>query len=310
MNSRRAWAHMEEETPSLEDVFYGAWGGPRCGSGAEASLDTALQTFAAQARAAHPEVPLEAEAFVAHLGRRAPADVAPRAWLDELRAGDLFLACACAEGLPEALRAFEAAFLGKIDLYLSGLRPTPELVAETRQALLVRLFIASDGKPPRITQYGGRGALGGWVRVTAVRTALNLIEGQKAGPRPADEAEILARAIAPEDDPDLAILRARYADHFTASLREAIAALDRRDRALLRLTFVERVTPGQIGVMHGVHRTTAMRWIDAAQAEILDQTRALLMRRLRLSPSECDELLALVKSRLELSLATLLRTPA
>jgi RNA polymerase sigma-70 factor (ECF subfamily) len=233
--------------------------------------------------------------------------VAPLAWLGERDAGDLFLACACVEGVPQALRAFDAAFLQEVDVYLRTLHPPPWIVAETRQLLREKLFVGLPGKPPKIRQYRGRGALRGWVRVTAVRAALNLQEADRAAPGP-DEAEALARVVAPDADPELALLRERYKDDFLAALREAMAGLSRRDRGLLRFVFVERLTPARIGEMYGVHRTTAMRWIEAAQGEILAQTRARMMERLRLSPSECDHLFVLVKSRMDITLSALLET--
>lgn len=272
------------------------------------ALDVALHDFAARGRAAWPAVPLDPAALAAYLGERAPADAAPLDWLAALRAGDLFLACACAEGLPEALRAFEAAYLDRLDLSLRSLRPSPELVSETKQALLQGLFIGAGGRGPKIRRYGGQGALGGWVRVTALRTALNLLDQEKALADRTSDAEAIAQAFAPGKDPEIDLIRARCQEDFIAALREAILGLSRRDRGLLRFTFVERLTPARIGVIYGVHRTTAMRWIDAAQQEVLARTRALLMQRLRLSPPECDGILALVMSRLEITLASLFRT--
>jgi RNA polymerase sigma-70 factor (ECF subfamily) len=272
------------------------------------ALEAALQAFCAEGRAAWPGLSLDDGALAAYLGERAPADAAPVTWLAGLRAGDLFLACACAAGVPQALRAFEATFLVRMDVHLRAIRPTPELVAETRQELLEKLFVGAPGRPPKIRQYAGHGALGGWVRVAAVRTALNLLEAQKADRPRADEAEELARAIVPDSDPEIELMRATYKDGFLASFREAMLALPRRERSLLRFTFVERLTPARIGAMQGVHRTTVLRWIEAAQEELLAGTRARLMERLHISASECDGVFALVKSRIDLRLASLLRS--
>jgi RNA polymerase sigma-70 factor (ECF subfamily) len=253
-------------------------------------------------------VPLEAAALAAHLGERAPADSPAIAWLEGLPAADVFLACACAVGVPEAVRAFDAAFLENLEASLRQVRASADLVAETRQVLLEKLFVGSAGRPPKILAYTGQGALGGWARVAAVRTALNLLDKEKAGSPRVDDAEAIARAFVPEKDLDLELMRARHAGDFVEAFRAAIAGLPRRDRTLLRLTFVEHLTPARVGVMYGVHRTTAMRWIDAAQEEVLARTRARLMERLRLSPSECDGLFALVRSRLDVTLSSLLKT--
>jgi RNA polymerase sigma-70 factor (ECF subfamily) len=296
---------------ALATSFCRALRGPRAepdAPEAPEAIESALLDFAARGRAAWPTVPLDSLALAAYLGELAPTDTPPLRWLGTLQAGDLFLACACAEGLPEALRAFDAAFLDKLELYLRSLRPSPELVAETRQALLQCLFIGVAGRPPKIRRYAGQGALGGWVRITAVRTALNLLDQEKAFADRKSDADAIARAFTTGEDPEIDLIRARCQEDFLAALREAIAGLSRRDRSLLRFTFVEHLTPARIGVMYGVHRTTAMRWIDAAQQEVMARTRALLMQRLRLSPLECDGMLALVMSRLEIMLASLFRT--
>jgi hypothetical protein len=53
-----------------------------------------------------------------------------------------------------------------------------------------------------------------------------------------------------------------------------------------------------------------MRWIEAVQEEVLSRTRARLMSHLRLSPEECDHLVAFVRSGIHLSLSSLLKTPS
>ena len=79
-----------------------------------------------------------------------------------------------------------------------------------------------------------------------------------------------------------------------------------RIRALLRAAFVEQLTPARIGAMYGVHRTTAMRWLEGAQEEILNHTRTTLIERHQLTPSECNRLFSLVKTGIDASLASLL----
>jgi RNA polymerase sigma-70 factor (ECF subfamily) len=276
---------------------------------ADEALEAAIEDLRRRGLEAFPDVDVEAAALAAWLGERAPADVAPVAWMGELRAGDMVLACACVEGRPAALRAFDAAFLGKMSSYLRALHPTPEIVAETQQRLREKLFVGVGGAPPKIRRYDGRGSLEGWVRVSAVRAALNLLEAEKAAKLRPDDADDLARAMVPGSDPELELVRATYRSDFLAAFREAIVALSPRDRALLRATFVERLTPARIGATYGVHRTTVMRWIEAAQEEILRRTRARLIELRRLTPSECDRLFSLVKSGIDASLSSLLRTP-
>src|SRR6185436_7668314 len=93
-------------------------------------------------RRAYPEVPLDAARLAAHAGDRARSDVAAHEAVRELRAEDLFLACASAEGIPAALRAFDRTLLAKIPLYIRKLRAPAEIEEETRRVLLEKLFVS------------------------------------------------------------------------------------------------------------------------------------------------------------------------
>jgi RNA polymerase sigma-70 factor (ECF subfamily) len=150
----------------------------------------------------------------------------------------------------------------------------------------------------------------GWVRVAAVRTALNVLESRKGEASPLDEDAALAHAVDGGDDPEQLFLKTSYRAPFVAAFAEALAALPPRDRTLLRFAFVEGLTPERIGKLHGVHRTTIMRRLDAARAAVLAGTRARLVERLQLSPSECDDIFELVKSRLDITLSSFLRAEA
>jgi RNA polymerase sigma-70 factor (ECF subfamily) len=296
---------MADGTATLGSSFSTGYGGAlSCDTGA---LEAQLAACCERGRAAWPDVELDPAALAAWLGARAPADGSPLAWLPGVDAASAFLACACAESLPRALHAFEATYLGKVDVYLRRLRPTPELVAETRQELLWKLFVGTAEKPPKIRQYQGKGSLEGWVRVTALRVALNLREARGAD-RAVHDSEEVARAIAPGPDPELAFMKASYQADFVAAFREAMASLPSKDRNLLRFAFVDRLTPARVGAIYGVHRTTAMRWIEAAQEEVVSRTRARLSARLHLTPSECDGIFALVQSRIQITLGSLLKT--
>ena len=77
---------------------------------------------------------------------------------------------------------------------------------------------------------------------------------------------------------------------------------------MLRFTYIEQITPARIGAVYGVHRTTALRWIESAHEAVLARTRTGLMARLDVSPSECDSLIALLKSQLDVTLGALVRT--
>ncbi len=291
---------------SLRESFAGRWGGSA--SVPAEDLERALEELHAQGRRAHPGVALPAADLAAYAGARVPADADALAAVRGLHAADLFLACGCALGLPAALGALDRLLGERLPGYLHRFRSTPEIEAETRQVLLERLLLPpAAGVPPRIAQYSGRGALDGWLRVAALRVALQIVKGRSDPAAAGDDDEAaLARAVDHGDDPELRFLKESDRAVFVAAFREALAGAPPRTRALLDLAFGEGLTPARIGTLYGVHRTTVMRWIDEARAEILSATRLRLAERSGLSPAECDEVFRLVESQLDFTLSSLL----
>jgi RNA polymerase sigma-70 factor, ECF subfamily len=278
-------------------------------SATDDELEAALVDFCAAGRAAWPEVGLEAEALAAFVAERIPAGDGLLPSLRALRAGDLYLACACARGDRRGLLAFDDAFVSKLPLYLRSLKPTEHLVADTRQRLLERLFVAEAGKSPKIAQYSGRGALEGWVRVAALRIALSTLEAEDSErTRLRDAEHEVAQRMMPQLNPELELMAESLRGPFVEAFRAAMASLSPRDRSILRFAYVEQLPDGRIADIYDVHRTTALRWREAAEADVLARTHAALMDRLGVSASECEGLIAMVRSRLQATLRSLFKT--
>ena len=123
-----------------------------------------------RARAAWPELELDEEGFAAHVARHLDGGDAAA-----LHAGDLWLAYGCASGDTAAVAAFDREVLSQTGLLLGRMQATPQLVDDTRQALRDKLLVAAPGARPRIGEYAGRGPLLAWVRVAAVRAALDIL---------------------------------------------------------------------------------------------------------------------------------------
>src|SRR5262249_3674500 len=153
--------------PSLASAFLRRWKGRAPDGEGQAALEASLSPAFERARAAWPGVTVEAAAFAEWCGARAPEELEAVEALAQLRADDLYLACGCESGVPAALKAFDERLLARVPLFLSRLDPEPQLIESTRQSLRDKLFVAAAGKPAKIAQYQGRGALEGWLRVVA-----------------------------------------------------------------------------------------------------------------------------------------------
>lgn len=216
---------------------------------------------------------------------------------------DLYLACACTNGTPTALAAFERSFVSQVPSFLARMRPTPTFVDDVQQILREKLFA---GATPKITEYSGTGPLSAWLRVTALRTAIDLkrTRGEQINHALSDELLVDVRSHAV----DLAVLIAEYRPLVAEAFRDAVAQLEGKERNLLRLHFVDGLTFDEIGRLFQVNRSTTFRWIDAAREALVDYARAQLRARIGVDAGEFESLVQLVRSQLDLSLSRLLRS--
>lgn len=271
--------------------------------------DEALEALLFQAleagRAAWPGIVLEPEAFLRHIARHVPSGGSPEEHLRSLHAADLYLACACVARVPAALTAFQERFSSEVDQALRKRRDTTLQPDELRQVLWEKLFVGRPGALPKIADYSGRGPLGAWVRVAAVRTSLNLREqGVREVPV---EVERPVFSNIPTPDPEVAFLKARYRAEFKEALEAAMAELPSDQRNVLRLYFLDGLSIDRIGAVYGVHRATAARWVQKGRELLLAGTCRLLSERLQVSAPELESILDLVRSQLDVSLGGLMR---
>lgn len=244
----------------------------------------------ASALAAWPGISLPREALAERVGD---------AELESLHVNDLVLALSCARGDARALSHFERSFLTQIPQAISHVAKDASAREEVMQRLRLKLFVPSEGRAARITDYAGRGPLGGWLRVAAVREALNLVRGIKPeGEMSVDELAGPGRA----DDPELALVRARHGRELAEAFRETVAALPDDDRTVLRMHYVDGLEIEDVGRVFGVHRTTASRWLQKTREKVLDGTRRRVRERLRGSESEVESVLRLAQSDFDVSL--------
>lgn len=271
------------------------------GSEAPADIEPRLQALVATARESWPALDLAPATFVQHLAARAREAESIDAYLRGVHAADLYLACAVQCGSRAAATALDRLLAREMPVFLRRLRPSPAFADEVRQALCEKLLVAPPGATPKIAGYSGSGPLGAWLRVAAVRTALNLQRGKQ---EEAMDTERAALAIA--GDAEIEYIRSRYGDAMHAAVREAFGALPARQRAVLRLRFVDGLTDEKIGAVYGVHQTTVTRWVAAARETVMQETRRRLREQLGVGAAELESLAGVLRSRLDLSLSTLL----
>ena len=258
----------------------------------------AMTALHALGREAWPEIALDLATFSALAARRA-GDRPP----DAQRAGDLYLAAACAAGVERAIAAFDRHYLSQIAAALVRRGHDAAAAADAVQAVRVRFLVGEPGRAPRIAEYDGRGALATWIQVAAVRIAISAQRKQHR--ETADEVDL----VAADRGPELDLLYQRFGAEFEAAFRGTFEALSPRERTLLRYQVIDRLGIDRIAAIYGVHRATAARWAAHAREALVEGVRRALQARFGIGSEELDSLLRLLDSRLELSLR-LLATPS
>ena len=186
------------------------------------------------------------------------------------------------------------------------LRASNAFIDEVKQLLRQKLFVAAPGSKPKILDYQGRGPLSQWLRASAMRVALNLLDSQSGVRGLANDEGPVQRLHAAGPDPELSLVKRRYAPEFRAALEAALAGLAVRERALLRLYFAQGMTVEEIGRLEGTHKSTISRWLTKARTSLLTDVRTRLQTKLALSAAELDSLLNAIGSQLHVSLGRVL----
>jgi RNA polymerase sigma-70 factor, ECF subfamily len=266
-----------------------------------------LSELVAVAKAAWPDVELDPEDFVVSLGERLDGhdsldDAVAR--IERLHVGDLYLACASARGERRAIATFDEQLLSQVAQHVRKVCSADDDVDEIRQILRTRMLVGTADDKPRILSYAGRGPLGGWLRVAAVRVARDLRRNRGAT-QETDETEEPPDAT-PAMDPELAVMKARYGHHFRSALNDVLAALPDRERNILAMSVIDGLSTDAIGALYRVNGSTVRRWMTQARERVLEEVRARLKTTLNIRATEFDSLMTLVRSQIDLNLSQLL----
>lgn len=244
--------------------------------------------------AAWPAVALSLERFFAHVAR---LDLEAAAL--EPNAADLFLVMGALDGDACALAALDEEFVRPACGVTARIDRTPEFLADVQQQLRLKLLA---GPEPSLGHYRGQGPLLPWLRVAALRTAINLKRSDRLLPTPDAALEPLLGATDAEHE----AARRLYLESFQRAMENSFQRLTPRERTLMHLHFVEGLNIDTIGGMYGAHRATVARWLAAIRRTILAETRALLAASHGLGSGSVRSLYRMLEPDLHLTLSRLL----
>jgi len=262
----------------------------------EPALESVLLELLGDCRSAWPGVGLEPADFMRYLAERLAPAQDLRIALTATSVTDLYLACACALGDPQAVAALDSTYIKRIASASFGAVPRVRDAEELAQRLRVRLLVGEAEQPPRLASYSGRGPLSAWLRVAAARLAVDLHRAETAEVPPT----WVLRAL--PVDQELLYLKQAHAELFAATLEAALDALTKRSRTVLRLHFLEGVPITQISTSYSVSARSVQRWIVAAQTEVVEYLRSALAAQLELSSSQLESLIGVMETELVIAL--------
>lgn len=282
------------------------------------SVDTVAAVvlrIAAAGRAAWPGIELADAMIAARVAARLRDDADARDTdatgeaLAELVGGphhdaDVYLATALAARAPAALAVFEERLVPQIHHALRRLRLPAAQIDDVVQTLRVELLVGDGARGSKLADYAGRGELVGWLRVTATRKALSLL--RKTSREDALDELLLEHWPDGAADAGTQHLRATYTAELKKAIREAFAALEVRQRNLLRQHILDELTIDDLAHLYRAHRATCARWLAEARAELGKHTRKRLVAALGVDRDELESLLRFLDSDIELSISRIL----
>jgi RNA polymerase sigma-70 factor (ECF subfamily) len=291
---------VPDTTESLLAAFHSALDGAKVSSQPR-ELAGVLQLSIDVARSAWPQLEISAHDFAYFLAERHNSNAfTPN---EPLRnAADLWLACACIRAVPLAHESFHAVYAPIITRVLVRRGASDSQLQDLVHNVLEKLLLPRDAKPALLVDYTGSGSLKSWVSTVAVTT---LLMSRRTSERRREDlcGDDALEARLAEDGGELQFLKRHYRKPVENAISAALTQLGDRERVLLRLHLVERMSIDRLGTMYNVNRATAARWLANARAAVLRATRAEMRRELRVSESECDSIIKLVDSQLQVSVA-------
>jgi RNA polymerase sigma-70 factor (ECF subfamily) len=260
-----------------------------------------LASLYTRGRTANPKLAVREQAFGRCLAR---AMASPSfQGVETLAVADLYLSCACTENVRGAAAAFETRFAKIIRRAASRVLPTRDEREEAEQRARQEILgVGPAGVAPRIGEYLGHGPLDAWISVAAIRVAISLGRSESAERRLREKALAEATGI----DPERLNLKEEVRREIEPAVAAAIARLASRDRLIMGLFLVSGMTLQEIGKSLGITHQAVSKQLAKSRDQILNDIRATVAEKLKISTDELMSIMRLVASQLDGSVSQVL----
>jgi RNA polymerase sigma-70 factor (ECF subfamily) len=275
------------------------------GAEARATFDTsdlagALAALYKRGRDAYPSLRVAEASFGRAVGRC--AGLSTFRSLEALAAEDLYLACACAEGVRGAAAAFEAGYAKAVRRAVARVVEAGGDREDAEQRVRQHLLVGTPGAGPAVAKYPGHLPLAKWIPVVAIRLAISQNRTASSERRLRDKAGAEAMGVSPED----MYMKAELKSAVEPAVSEALGRLAQRDRLILRLYLVAGMSTQAIGTSLDLSHQAVSKRLAKAREILLDDIRRNVASRLNVSEDEFSSLMRVVASQLDVNISRLL----
>lgn len=262
-------------------------------------LDGVLCRLLVIAEQSWPDLGLSPVLFVKHIAQCVRGQRALGESLATLHVSDLYLACACSHCLPRAIVLLDKHFICHARAWVSRIQAGSSFSDEVSQTLREKLLVSTAKGQTKIAEYSGRGPLLSWLRVSALRVAIDL--HRKTHPLKNtnnDEQSEQFLRIAPSAEVEY--IKARYQGLLGDALREALMSLSDEEHNLVRLYYTDGLSMEQVAALFGVNRSTIKRRLDDTCSRLLKEIKRCLRQHIQLTSGQLHSLVNQLLSRFEM----------
>lgn len=180
-----------------------------------------------------------------------------------------------------------------------------DLKAELCQQTYVLLLYGSARRERGyLLTYGGLAPLEAWLRTALVRHSV-AAKRRHQREQPIEAAIEMLTCDDRGANPELALLKQKYAHNFRIAFRKSVDTLSAQDRLVLRHHLVDKLNAEEIGRRFRVHRVTIARWMRRIRLTLLEQTQAHLRLTLGSEVEDLNAVYRLVESQIYVSFSGL-----
>lgn len=264
-------------------------------------IEALLRQSIAAARIRWPGVELDPRTFAAAVAHRWDRDGVEG--LQRLALEDLYLAVACLERDPRAEDILRRALVEPV---VQRVFDASDDLDEQAQRVLIGLLVGGPRGGPKLQQFGGRGALRAWLRISILRAAKNTRRAAARAPRREPLSIDTLHDEAMGGDPEFDEIRRAHSGAFEAAFAAGIARLPALERRLLRQHHLQGFTLEQLSTIYAIHPVTASRRLSRSRQRLVGLVREELVSTLGVSSAELDRTIAAILSKVELSFERLM----